>query len=90
MRLVSQAVAVSGFDSLGLHALSWPSWCCFMTGASMWALPLRTSFFVNYKDGSVGGCSAGVFPGFVVVDGGTVVVSVDPNGVVGGLKDGGY
>ena len=85
-RLVSLAVAVSGFMSLGLLDLSWPSWCCFTTRASLWAPPLT----VDCKDGSVGGCRAGVIPGFAVGVGGIAVVFVDPDGVVDDLEDGGY
>ena len=85
VRLVSQAVSVSGFESLGLQVISWPSWCCFMTGASLWAPPLT----VDCKDGGVGGCRAGAIPGFFVRVGGIAIVFVDPDGVVGGLEDGG-
>ena len=37
----------------------------------------------------MGGCRAGVIPGFAIGVGGITVVFVDPDGVVGGLEDGG-
>ena len=83
------AAAVIGIGSLGQLALFWPSWCSFLNGVPLWTLLLRIYSYIDCKDGSEGGCSAGVFSCSAVVDDGTAVLSINPDGVVGDLAVGG-
>ena len=50
---------------------------------------MRISSYIDCKDGSEGGCSAGVFSCSAVVDDGTTILSIDPDVVVGDLAVGG-
>jgi len=80
LRLVSGAWVYRPFPGLPIVA----SWLGLPSGLSLCG-PL---FFGNSEDGSVDGRSVGALPGYVVGDGGTVLVSIDPDGVVSGLEDG--